>query len=122
MRTISKHAWPIVLLVLIVLSAVSVRAQQEKSVTVFGARINYVEAGDAAKPTVILLHGLGGSIQNWQFATPAIAQNYHVFALDQVGFGKSDKPPLKYRVGTFVDFLDKFMSELKIEKATLVGN
>ena len=29
---------------------------------------------------------------------------------------------LKYRVGTFVDFLDKFMSELKIDKASLVGN
>jgi 2-hydroxy-6-oxonona-2,4-dienedioate hydrolase len=29
---------------------------------------------------------------------------------------------LKYRVGTFVDFLDKFMAELKIEKAHLVGN
>jgi pimeloyl-ACP methyl ester carboxylesterase len=29
---------------------------------------------------------------------------------------------LKYRVGTYVDFLDKFMSELKIEKASLVGN
>lgn len=29
---------------------------------------------------------------------------------------------LKYRVGTCVDFLDKFMSETKIERATLVGN
>ncbi len=51
-----------------------------------------------------------------------MAQNYHVIALDQIGFGKSDKPMLKYRVGTYVDFLDKFMSELKIEKASLVGN
>lgn len=95
---------------------------QEKSVTVFGAKINYVEAGDTAKPKVILLHGLGGSLGNWQTNTAAIAANYHVIVLDQVGFGKSDKPMLKYRVATFVDFLDKFMSELKIEKASLVGN
>ncbi|CAN5328341.1 alpha/beta fold hydrolase [soil metagenome] len=98
------------------------QALQEKSVTVFGAKINYVEAGDAAKPTVILLHGLGGSIGNWQTTTGPLSQSYHVIALDQVGFGKSDKPNLKYRIGTFVDFLDKFMSELKIEKASLVGN
>jgi 2-hydroxy-6-oxonona-2,4-dienedioate hydrolase len=65
---------------------------------------------------------LGGSIANWALTTPALAQNYHVIALDQVGFGKSDKPALKYRVGTYVDFLDKFMAELKIEKASLVGN
>ena len=98
------------------------QALQEKTVMVFGAKINYVEAGDPAKPTVILLHGLGGSLGNWQTTTGPLSQNYHVIALDQVGFGKSDKPFLKYRVATFVDFLDKFMSELKIEKASLVGN
>ncbi len=98
------------------------QAQQEKTVAVFGAKINYIEAGDPSKPKVILLHGLGGSIGNWQTNTAAIAQNYHVIALDQIGFGKSDKPMLKYRVGTYVDFLDKFLSELKIEKASLVGN
>ncbi len=98
------------------------QAPQERSVTVFGAKINYVEAGDPAKPKVILLHGLGGSLANWATNTGALAQSYHVIALDQVGFGKSDKPNLKYRVGTYVDFLDKFMAELKIEKASLVGN
>ena len=97
-------------------------ASPDKSVTVFGAKIRYLEAGDATKPKVILLHGLGGSAENWQFNIAALATNYHVIALDQVGFGKSDKPFLKYRVATFVDFLDKFMAELKIEKASLVGN
>lgn len=97
-------------------------APQEKSVTVFGAKIYYLEAGDAAQPTVILLHGLGASVTSWQFNIAALSGNYHVIAPDQVGFGKSDKPLLKYRVGTYTDFLDKFMSELKIEKASLVGN
>jgi len=98
------------------------QANEDKTVTVFGANIHYVDAGDAAKPNVILLHGLGGNTTNWQFNVAVLAANYHVIALDQVGFGKSDKPMLKYRVGTYVDFLDKFMSELKIEKASLVGN
>lgn len=98
------------------------QATQEKSVTVFGAKINYIELGDASKPKVILLHGLGGSIGNWATNTAALAASYHVIALDQVGFGKSDKPFMKYRVAMYVDFLDKFMSELKIEKASLVGN
>lgn len=112
----------ILISILLALSANVLSQQQEKSVTVFGAKINYVEAGDPGKPKVILLHGLGGSIGNWQTNIAAIGQNYHVIALDHIGFGKSDKPPLKYRLGTFVDFLDKFMSELKIEKASLVGN
>ncbi len=97
-------------------------APQEKTATVFGAKIRFLEAGDATKPTVILLHGLGAQAESWQFNIPALAANYHVIAPDQVGFGKSDKPFLKYRVGTYADFLDKLMAELKIEKASLVGN
>ena len=112
----------ILALFIVLLSAAVFAQTPEKTATVFGAKINYLEAGDPAKPTVILLHGLGGSTANWSMNVAALSQNYHVIALDQVGFGKSDKPFLKYRVGTYVDFLDKFMSELKIESASLVGN
>lgn len=107
----------------LLLFSVTVFAQTpEKTATVFGAKINYIEAGDPTKPKVILLHGLGGSTANWATNITALSANYHVIALDQVGFGKSDKPFLKYRVATYADFLDKFMSELKIESASLVGN
>lgn len=116
-----------ILITLILTLAAFAQAPQEKFATIFGAKIRYLEAGDATKPKVILLHGLGANADGWQ-SNPAasniaaIAQKYHVIAPDQIGFGKSDKPFLKYRVGTYADFLDKFMSELKIEKASLVGN
>jgi pimeloyl-ACP methyl ester carboxylesterase len=109
-------------LLLLLASGSIAQAQTEKTVSVFGAKIAYLEAGDPTKPTVILLHGLGGNSGNWIFTIPVLAANYHVIAPDQIGFGKSDRAMLKYRVGTYVDFLDKFMSELKIEKASLVGN
>lgn len=95
---------------------------QEKFVTVFGAKIRYLEAGEKNKDVLILLHGLGSSAESWQMNIIPLSEKFHVIAPDQIGFGKSDKPFLKYRVGTYVDFLDKFMSELKIEKAHLVGN
>jgi 2-hydroxy-6-oxonona-2,4-dienedioate hydrolase len=94
-------------------------APVEKDVTVYGARIHYAEAG--AGPTVILLHGLGGNWQNWAFNMGPLAEKFHVFALDQIGFGKSDKPLINYRIGTYVDFLGQFCKQLKIERASLVG-
>lgn len=121
-----RYRFLAVALLLLLSAAFGVFAQtaapQEKTATIFGAKINYLEAGDATKPKVILLHGLGADTRSWQFNIGALAAKYHVIVPDQVGFGKSDRPMLKYRVGTYVDFLDKFMSELKIEKATLVGN
>ena len=91
-----------------------------KEVLVFGQKIQYVEAGSG--PTVILLHGLGGSSQVWNFNTGPLAEKYHVVVPDQIGFGKSDKPLVNYRIRTYVDFLDQFCKQLKIERATLVGN
>lgn len=95
-------------------------AQTSKEVLVFGQKIHYVEAGSG--PTVILLHGLGGSTQTWQFNTGPLAEKFHVVVPDQIGFGKSDKPLVNYRIRTYVDFLDQFCKQLKIERATLVGN
>jgi len=95
-------------------------AQTPKETTVFGQKIHYVEAGSG--PNVILLHGLGGSSQGWQFNIGPLAEKFHVFVPDQIGFGKSDKPLVNYRIRTYVDFLDQFCKQLKIERATLVGN
>src|SRR3954452_5897556 len=95
-------------------------AQTSKEVLVFGQKIQYVEAGSG--PTVILLHGLGGSSVVWNFNIGPLAEKYHVIVPDQIGFGKSDKPLVNYRIRTYVDFLDQFCKQLKIERATLVGN
>ena len=95
-------------------------ATPNKEATIYGVKIRYLEAGSG--PTVVLLHGLGGSSINWAFNVPALAQKYRVIVPDQIGFGTSDKPFINYRVGTYVDFLDKLLTELKVERATLVGN
>ena len=95
-------------------------AQTAKETTVFGQKIHYVEAGSG--PTVILLHGIGGSSQVWQLNIAALSEKYHVVVPDQIGFGKSDKPLVNYRIRTYVDFLDQFCKQLKIERASLVGN
>jgi 2-hydroxy-6-oxonona-2,4-dienedioate hydrolase len=110
----------------ILLSFAAATAQQpaaapvDKEVTLYGTKIHYVEAGSG--PVVILLHGLGGSTVNWTFNIPALAQKYRVIVPDQIGFGRSEKPFINYRIGTYVDFLDALYKELKIERASLVGN
>ena len=93
---------------------------EEKVAAVYGQNIHYFEVGQG--PTVILLHGLGGAKEFWLANIGALAPKYHVYAIDQIGFGQSDKPLLDYKIATFADFLYGFMQEEKIAKATLVGN
>lgn len=97
-------------------------AVADKEVTIYGNKIRYVEAGQPAGPVVILLHGLGGNSTNWAFTIPALTQKYRVLVPDQIGFGRSDKPLINYRIATYVDFLDAFYRELKVDRAALVGN
>lgn len=93
---------------------------ESKTATVYGQKIHYVEAGKG--PAVILLHGLGADWSSWGPTIGPLSQKYHVIAPDQLGFGQSDKPFINYRVGTLVDFLNGLYKELKIDRASIVGN
>lgn len=123
----SAQILPLLLLCLLT-SAATARAQAtqpavaDKTATIYGAKIHYLEAGSPTNPTVILLHGLGADSSTWASNIAPLAAKYRVIVPDQIGFGKSDKPILNYRVGTLVDFLGGLMKELKIARATLVGN
>ncbi|MDX6692584.1 MAG: hypothetical protein QOF02_187 [Blastocatellia bacterium] len=114
----------VALLVVLSFAAASAQATAtapaDKEAFVYGVKIHYVEAGSG--PVVILLHGLGGNSTNWAFNINALAQNYRVIVPDQIGFGRSDKPLINYHVATYVDFLDGLYKQLKIERASLVGN
>src|SRR5438128_6412615 len=102
------------------LTAQQTTAPVDKVASVYGAKVHYVDAGTGSP--VILLHGLADDVGVWESAIAPLAAKYRVVALDQIGFGRSDKPLLNYRVSTFVDFLDGFLNELKIKRASLVGN
>jgi len=68
-----------------------------KDATVLGFKLHYLEAGRGAP--VVLLHGLGGDGSRWAPNIDALAKDFHVFALDQIGFGQSDKPLANYHTG-----------------------
>ncbi|BDT97140.1 MULTISPECIES: 4,5:9,10-diseco-3-hydroxy-5,9,17-trioxoandrosta-1(10),2-diene-4-oate hydrolase [Nocardia] len=58
-------------------------------------RLHYHEAGVGNGPTIVLLHGGGPGASSWSnFARniPVLAEHFHVLAVDQPGYGRSDKP------------------------------
>jgi triacylglycerol lipase len=91
----------------------------DKTVAVFGQTIHYWDVGSG--PVVVLVHGLGSRKEDWLPVVAPLSQKYRVLVPDQIGFGRSDKLLMDYRIQTYVDFLDEFLRDLKIEKASLVG-
>jgi pimeloyl-ACP methyl ester carboxylesterase len=95
-------------------------AVADKQVEAAGHRLHYLEAG--AGPPLVLVHGLGADVRTWRFAIPALASNFHVYAIDLLGFGRSDKPQIPYRIGTLVEALTGFLDAVGIDKTSIVGN
>ncbi len=87
---------------------------------IFGQRIHCTETGNG--PPLILLHGLGSESSEWGRVSGPLARHGRVIAPDQIGFGQSDKPLMRYRIGTLVSFLEGLYQELRIERASLVGH
>jgi len=56
-------------------------------VAVLGGQLKYQSVG-RGKP-LILLHKLGGRIQEWRHISPALAEHYQVIAFDLAGHGES---------------------------------
>jgi len=81
-----------------------------------------VEAGEG--PAVLLLHGLGSSLDTWRRNVQPLADaGYRVLAPDLPGHGDSDKPvSLDYDPLATVDFTSRLLDALGVQKASLVGN
>ena len=115
---------PALVIASVLLSSASAGAQQEvkpvaKEVTVFGYKLHYLEAGSGAP--VILLHGTGGEGARWTPQLQGLSSDFRVIALDQIGFGQSDKPMTNYHSGVFAGFLAGFMKAIGVPKASLIG-
>ena len=109
----------VLLLAVIAVPAFGQGQPVDKTIVVFGQSIHYFDLGSG--PVVVLLHGLGSRKDDWLPVLEPMAQKYRLLVPDQIGFGRSDKPLLDYSVQTWVDFLNEFLRQLKVEKASLVG-
>ena len=74
-----------------------------KTVSVDGIEIFYREAGDARKPTILLLHGFPSSSNEFRTLLPLLSRHFHVVAPDYPGFGFSDAPDAKAFAPTFAN-------------------
>jgi pimeloyl-ACP methyl ester carboxylesterase len=88
-----------------------------------GDRWSFMEAGDPAKPTIVCLHGIGGSSVDWRYQLNELSDTYHVIAWNAPGYMLSDglkaeKPSRK----EYADALADFLNALKLNKVYLVGN
>ena len=89
-------------------------------------RLHYHEAGVGNEQTIVLLHGGGPGASSWSNFSKNIAvlaQHFHVLAVDQPGYGHSDKHTEHEQYNRYsATALLNLFDHLGIERAALVGN
>jgi len=88
------------------------------SLQIDNAEINYMVEGEG--PWLIMLHGFGSSILDWEDHRPILAESFRVLTLDFRGFGLSDKNG-PFTIDQFSSDVIALMNHLSIDSAGLLG-
>jgi pimeloyl-ACP methyl ester carboxylesterase len=116
------HASALVVLATAV-PATAQTAYADRFATVNGLRLHYLEWGDAAKPPLILLHGIARHAHTFDHLAGNLARDYHVIAPDMRGHGDSAwSPEGAYLVEDHVKDLEALVAQLGLKRLTLHGN
>jgi len=95
----------------------------DRFVTVNDLRIHYLDWGNAAKPPMILIHGIARHAHTFDHIAPHFARDYHVLAIDIRGHGDSNWDPKgDYLVEDHVKDLEGLVKRLKLTHITMLGN
>ncbi|MBT3322949.1 MAG: alpha/beta hydrolase [Anaerolineae bacterium] len=71
--------------------------------------------------TLVFIHGLGSSAEDWHFQTNFFSKNFQAIAYDVRGHGQSEKAKPPYSVALFTKDLKALLDKLGIEKAHIIG-
>ena len=127
----------LIILIIFTFSSLTVSAQDEDIITpqdlapeqgqfieVNGVEIYFEDYGVADNPTMILLHGFGGSSFTWRDNISSLVDaGYRVVTFDRPPFGLSDKSlETDYTTSAQLDYMLGLMGALEIDRATLVGH
>src|SRR5579859_322755 len=90
-----------------------------RTAEVGGLNLFYREAGDPARPTVLLLHGFPSASHMFRDLIPELADRYHVVAPDLPGFGMTEQPgrnQFAYTFENIANVVGRFTEVLGLDK------
>lgn len=96
---------------------------QSKFIKIMDSNLHYIDENnneDADQTTFVCVHGNPSSSYLWRNIIPILLPKGRVIAMDLIGFGKSDKPNIDYKVLTHSKYFDTFINELNLNNIIFV--
>ncbi len=93
---------------------------KDKYISVAGYQIRFLEKGKG--PPLVLLHGLGGSLEWWEYNLDSFSRKFRTIAFDFPGFGFSSISGIDFREDASSNFMVSFLDAFQLPQASLLGN
>ena len=86
-----------------------------------GHRIAFTRRGSG--PPLLLIHGIhaAASSYEWHDNADDLAKNNTVYTIDLLGFGRSDRPPIRYSARLYISLISDFVHQVINEPCVLVA-
>ncbi len=91
---------------------------ESKFIEINGSKMHYIDEGDG--DIFLFLHGNPTSSYLWRNVMRHVEPHGRIVAVDNIGFGKSDKPDVDYTLQTQIKYTDAFIEELGLKNVILV--
>ncbi|MDQ3930818.1 MAG: alpha/beta fold hydrolase [Chloroflexota bacterium] len=82
------------------------------------------QAGDPSNPPLLLLHGHNAAASAFEMRYPfsLLSGRYHVYALDLLGYGLSDRPAIDYTPHLYMELIEDLLREVVQRPATVIAS
>lgn len=79
-----------------------------------GWRVVFYENGPDGATPIVLVHSINAAASAYEMRAPfaRLGDRYKIYALDLLGFGASERPPIRYTPDLYVDLLIDFLREV----------
>jgi pimeloyl-ACP methyl ester carboxylesterase len=85
--------------------------------------INYYNnINEKHNSTILFIHGYGSSLYHFRHNINELSKNHNIYAIDLLGFGKSDKPIIKYGINLWSNLITDFIDENINNKCVIVSH
>ncbi len=88
-----------------------------------GANMHYRDQGNMSGPVIVLLHGGYGSLQNWEYWTPWLQDDYRMISMDLPAHGLTGRTASdRYTRQDMVQSVGELLNELGVDSFTMAGH
>ena len=88
-----------------------------------GANMHYRDQGNMSGPVIVLVHGGYGSLQNWEYWTPWLQDDYRMISMDLPAHGLTGRTASdRYTRQDMIQSVGELLNELGVDSFTMAGH